>query len=225
MAEATVKELRKYIFDCFVATARPPLLEEIMAQYSWSRDEGFSRLQELQGAHHILLLPGTQRILMANPFSGLPTPFRARTERHEYYANCAWDAIALHVVLDQDVSVSSFCHHCGEGIHFSLRNGRLVSPEGRDVLVFLQTPVARWYDNLLLTCSNAMVFFHSQQHLEEWRAAHPDFSGESLTIERMIDVVTPISKGRTCLDYRMPSREELMGHWDSIGLRGAFWRF
>ena len=167
MSDTAVRELRKYIFDCFVDTARPPLLEEMMQRFHWNRNEGFGRLQELEAAHHILLLPGTQRILMANPFSSLPTPFRVFTDQHAYFANCAWDSIALHVVLDQDILITSFCHHCGAPIDLRLSRHRVVSEDGKDVLVFLQTPVARWYDNLLITCSNTMVFFHSHLHLSE----------------------------------------------------------
>jgi Alkylmercury lyase len=92
-------------------------------------------------------------------------------------------------------------------------------------LVFLQTPVARWYDNLLITCSNTMVFFLSQSHLKAWQKTHPEFTGAALTVDQTIEVVTPISEGRASLDYQMPSKDELMAHWDSIGLRGAFWRF
>jgi len=224
MNEVSARTLRKYIFDFFLETTRAPLAEEMMPKFGWSRGEVLAHLQELQAAHHIFLLPGTERILMANPFSSLPTPFRVSAGRRQYFANCAWDAIALHVVLDQDVRISSFCHHCGAPLEFGLSK-RTVSPEGRGVLVFLQTPVSKWYDNLLTTCSNTMMFFLSEPHLAEWKRAHPGFTGAELTIDKMIQAVTPISMGRATLEYQMPSRDQLMAHWESIGLEGTFWRF
>ncbi len=106
MSEASPKEVRKFVFDCFLETGRAPVVEEIMRRFQLDRDEAVQRLHELEASHHVLLLPGTHRILMANPFSNLPTPFRVSAGSMHYYANCAWDAIALHVVLDRGVRVA-----------------------------------------------------------------------------------------------------------------------
>jgi hypothetical protein len=225
MSETSLRDLRKFVFDRFIETATAPLVEEVMQRFHLGRDAAAEQLVALQAAHHLLLLPGTQRILMANPFSNLPTPFRVATETKRYYANCAWDAIALHVLLEKDVRISSFCHHCAAPIEFRLSQGQRVKDEGKDLLVFLGTPVAKWYDNLVVTCSNTMVFFASRDHLAEWRTTHPEPVGEALSVDRMIDVVTPISRGRAALNYQMPSREQLMAYWKAIGLRGAFWTF
>jgi Alkylmercury lyase len=219
------KELRKYIFDRFVETARAPLVEEIMQQFHASRDEVVAELEALESAHHILLLPGTQRILMANPFSNLPTPYRVSAGSKHYFANCAWDAIAFHVMLDRPVRISSYCHHCGLPIELDLDRGKVRSESAGDPLVFLGTPVSKWYDNLVVTCSNTMVFFASRDHLTEWQRMHPEPHGVALSVEKMLEVVALISKGRSTEEYQMPSRGELMAHWDSIGLRGAFWEF
>jgi hypothetical protein len=225
MTETSLRELRKYIFDRFLETTRAPLIEEIMQQFELGRDETLSRLLELQAAHHVVLLPGTQRILMANPFSNLPTPFRVSSGSTQYFANCAWDATALHVMLDREVRVSSFCHHCGDRIELDLARGRNASDRGQEVLVFLGTPVSKWYDNLVITCSNTMVFFASRDHLNDWQRTHPGPAGQVLTVDQMIAVVTPISKGRATLEYQMPSKDQLMAHWDSLGLSGEFWKF
>ncbi len=225
MSEISLRELRKYIFDSFLETARAPAVEEIMQRFRVERDGAIERLLELQAAHHLLLVPGTHRILMANPFSNLPTPFRVSAGAKTYFANCAWDAIAIHVMLDREVRISSYCHHCGAPIELGLAEGKRVAGEGKDLLVFLGTPVSKWYDNLVVTCSNTMVFFTSPQHLDAWKKVHPELVGEALSVDRMIDVVTPISKGRMRLDYQMPSREQLMAYWAAIGLRGPFWKF
>lgn len=225
MSEISLRELRKYVFDSFVESARAPLVEQIMQRFQLSREVVVERLQDLQASHHILLLPGTYRILMANPFSNIPSPFRVSTGSMQYYANCAWDAVAFHVMLDRDVRISSFCHHCGTPIEFSLSRRKLGSNEGKDVIVFLGTPVSKWYDNLVVTCSNTMVFFASRDHLNEWQKGPAGPGGEAYSIEKMIEIVGPISQGRATLDYRMPSKDELMAHWDSLGLRGAFWKF
>jgi Alkylmercury lyase len=218
-------EVRKFIFDSFLETGRAPLVEEIMPRFNVGREEAVKLLLELQASHHILLLPGTHRILMANPFSNLPTPFRVSSGGMSFYANCAWDAIALHVLLERDVRIASFCHHCAATILLNLSDGKRVAGERNDLLVYLGTPVSKWYDNLLVTCSNTMVFFSSQEHLDDWKRSNSGAEGVALSIDTMIRVVTPISKGRGRLDYQMPSRSQLMAHWKSIGLSGQFWTF
>jgi Alkylmercury lyase len=225
MSDLSLRELRKFVFDTFLHRATAPLLEEVMQRFRVDRDEAARRLLALQAAHHLLLLPGTQRILMANPFSNLPTPFRVATESLTYYANCAWDSIALHLVLEREVRISSYCHHCAVPIDLQLRHGQRVDGAGAEVRVFLGTPVSKWYDNLVETCSNTMVFFASPQHLADWQGTHPGAVGASLSVDQTIEVVATISRRRATLEYEMPSRDLLMAHWRSLGLRGAFWTF
>ena len=217
------RKVRKYVFDYFFENSRAPVLEELMRSFSLDRGEVFAALRELEAAHHILLLPGTQRILMANPFSGITTPFRDRIGGRTYFANCAWDTVSLHVMLGQDAEVDAFCHHCGEPISLKLSDGRMVSGSNPNPLIFLSVPVSKWYDNLINTCSNNMVYFSSKDHQDKWLEAHPGVTGESLTVEVMAKACGTLSKERMNLDYAKPSPANLMSHWKSLGLTGANW--
>src|SRR2546425_3767308 len=90
------KSVRKYIFEHFEEHTTAPVLEQIMRKFDLERTSAFKVLVELQSARHIALLTGTQRILMAFPFSSIVTPFRVKVagKDKEYFANCAWDAVA-----------------------------------------------------------------------------------------------------------------------------------
>jgi len=85
-------------------------------------------------------------------------------------------------------------------------------------------PVARWYENLINTCSNNMVYFSSRDHMESWLENAP-LNGEALTVEKMADVCKPLAEGRLDLDWQRPTRDELMAYWDSVGLTSPFWDF
>jgi len=219
------RAVRKYIFDHFFEHTTAPPLEEVMQRFKLTRGEAFEGFRELEADHHIALVPGTQRILMANPYSAITTPFRVYVGTKRYYANCAWDSVALHVMLDLDARVESFCHHCAEPIEISLRDGEVSFCKPSSPLIFLSTPVSKWYDNLINTCSNNMVYFSSEDHLSRWLADNPTLRGESLGVEKMAEVCQPLSKGRMNLDYQRPSKEELMAYWDSVGLKSGFWDF
>ncbi len=211
------------VFDYFHENSRAPVLEEIMQQFHLGRDDAYSLLSQLEKSHHILLLPGTQRILMANPFS-ITTPFTDIINGKKYFANCAWDTISLHVMLRQDTTVDAYCHHCAEPISISLSQEKIMSSKPASPLIYLSVPVSKWYDNLINTCSNNMVYFGSQEHLDEWLVEHPKLRGEALTVAKMIDVCKPLSRRRMNLDYARPPGNELTTYWDSLGLRGDFWK-
>lgn len=225
MTDVTPKAVRKFIFDHFHEHTFPPVLEVVMAKFALSRAEAFAMFRGLEADHHILLVPGTQRILMANPYSAVTTPFRDRIGGKRYYANCAWDTVSLHVMLQADADVESYCHHCGAPISLSLSRGARVASNPPEPLIFLSVPVSRWYDNLINTCSNNMVYFASGDHMQQWLGANPTVRGESLTVEKMAQVCKPLSNGRMDLDYERPPKDELIAYWESLGMKGEFWRF
>src|ERR1700756_255978 len=102
-ADSLARAMRKFVFDHFLEQAVPPVLEQLMERYHLHRDEAFAILRALEDARHLKLVPGTQRILMAFPFSAVATPFRVTRPviSRRYYANCAWDAVAFHSMLHE----------------------------------------------------------------------------------------------------------------------------
>lgn len=224
MREDLPKLVRKYIFDYFLENSRAPVLEEIMKRFALTRAEAGDVLESLEKAHHVVRLPGTQRILMANPISALHTPFRVRVADRRYFAPCAWDSVAFHVMLGRAIEVDSYCHHCAAKVTVSLSDDKVAASDPRDPLVFLSLPAAKWWENIVLTCANNMVFFSSHEHLEEWLGQNPGVSGEALTLDQTLGISEPIYRKKLDLDYARPPKEQLMSLWDSMGLRGEFWK-
>jgi hypothetical protein len=198
-----------------------------MRRFGLDRASAFKTLVDLQSARHIALLTGTQRILMAFPFSSIVTPFRVKVAGNdkEYFANCAWDAVAIHVALEKEQWISSYCHHCSEDVKIHLKDQRRVSAQSdSQPLVYLALPASKWWENILLTCSNNMVFFSSKDHLDEWKRRGSVTGGEALTIEQTLRLSVPIYKDKMSLDYARPSREQTIAHFQSLGLTSDFWK-
>jgi hypothetical protein len=198
-----------------------------MREFGLDRASAFKVLVDLQSARHITLLTGTQRILMAFPFSSIVTPFRVKVKGkdREYFANCAWDAVAIHVALGKEQWVSSYCHHCSEDIKIHLKDQRVVS-QGSDsqALIYLALPASKWWENIVMTCSNNMVFFSSKDHLAEWKRSGSVTGGEALTVDQTLRLSVPIYKNKMSLDYARPSGEQTIAHFQSLGLTGDFWK-
>jgi hypothetical protein len=221
------KSVRKYIFEHFEEHTTAPVLEQIMRKFGLDRASAFKVLVELQSARHIALLTGTQRILMAFPFSSIVTPFRVKVtgKEIEYFANCAWDAVAIHVALGKEQWISSYCHHCSEDIKIHLKDQRIVSHQSdNQPLVYLALPASKWWENIVLTCSNNMVFFSSKDHLAEWINSSFQQGGEALTIEKTLRLSLPIYKTKMSLDYVRPSKDQTLTHFQSLGLTSDFWK-
>src|SRR5437879_369366 len=209
LSETLQKTVRKYVYDYFLEKERAPVIEEIMEKFRLDRIKAHQVLLGIEQSHNLSLVPGTQRILMAHPFSAITTPFKVTIGSKTYYANCAWDSVAFHVMLSQDIRVDSFCHHCAKPIKISLDHGK-ASSEPPDPLVFLSMPASKWWDNIVNTCSNNMVFFSSKQHLGEWLAGNHSITGQTLSIEKTVELSRPTYTGKMELDFARPPKEELV---------------
>ncbi len=217
------QQVRKYVLDHFLEFSVPPVVEQIMKKFRLARAQAVEVFQWLETARHLRLVPGTQRILMAFPFSAIATPFVVtRRNRRWYFANCAWDAVAFHAMLNEEVRIGTQCHHCAEPIAITLANGRAASTP-REPIVHLSLPASQWWNDIVNTCSNHMVFFRSRTHLDDWREANPGPEGAVLTVEQTHALSVPIYRDKLKADYARPSKDELAAHFRALGLTGAFW--
>jgi hypothetical protein len=222
--EQTVARVRLFIFKHFLENAQAPTVEELMTVLSLPREEVTAILEKLVAARHIALVPGSARILMAFPFSAIATPFRVMARGLRYFANCAWDAVAFHAMLGDEVQVESFCHHCATPIRIELRDGRAARVEPNEALVYLALRPTQWWENIVTTCSNTMVFFASPEHRDASDLCAPPDQAASLTPDQVHALSGPIYSRKLELDYARPTRDELLDHFATLGLTGDYWQ-
>jgi len=195
-----------------------------MAEFSVSRNEASEALRAIDAARHIALVRGTDRILMAFPFSAVATPFRVTTNGRSYFANCAWDAVAFHAMLGTAIRVDSFCHHCAEPITIEMRDGVVIRADPPETIVHLALPPTRWWDDITTTCANTMVFFSSPEHRDASNLCGSEDTAVSLTPDQVHALSVPIYERKFALEYVRPGRQELLDHFAAIGLTGPYWR-
>jgi hypothetical protein len=215
--------VRKLVFDHFLTHSAPPVVEQVMTEFSLSRDEASEVLHDLEAARHIALVKGTDRILMAFPFSAIATPYRVMARGRQYFANCAWDAIAFHAMLGDDVRVESFCHHCAAAIEIELHDGHAVRVEPEGAVVYLALPPTQWWTDITTTCANTMVFFASPEHRDASALCAAADSAVSLTPDQTHTLSLPIYPRKFALDYARPSKQDLLDHFADMGLSGNYW--
>jgi hypothetical protein len=140
--------VRFFILQYFVSNTRPPEVEETAGHFQISLDEAKAVYQELYRLDAIYLEPGTIRIRMAFPFSAVPTPFRVHAGGKSYWANCAWDAVAIPAAMHCDAEIETSCAENKQPILLTVQDGQIIHHGER---VHFLLPFQRWYDDLAYT--------------------------------------------------------------------------
>ncbi len=138
--------VRFEIFRTFAERGGPPRPDELAA---WAGGEVGARaaLQRLHDAHAIVL-DESGSIRMALPFSAVPTPHRVVANDRTWWANCAWDALAIPAALGIDARIEATWLDTGEPIDLSIANRRLSSTGG---FVHFVVPARHWWDDIVET--------------------------------------------------------------------------
>ena len=148
MDENKLWEIRAFVYQHFAETTRPPNKDEVAHRFALTHEQAVSAYEELHQRHALFLRPGTHEILMANPFSGVETPFRVRANDRTYFANCAWDSLGIPAALHADAEIDAVCAQSGEPIRLSVAAGEIAKS---NALVHFLVPFRDWYNDLTFT--------------------------------------------------------------------------
>lgn len=144
-------QIRLHIYQFIVEHARPPMAGETADHFGMVEADVREAYQRLHDGHALFLEPGTADIRMANPLSGVETPYRVTIDGRTLFANCAWDSLGIPVMLGADATIESI-YTGADGADTPARNaivdGELRGDEG---LVHFPLPFRRWYDDLIHT--------------------------------------------------------------------------
>ena len=141
-------EIRAFIYQHFAETTRAPHVDEVASHFSLSHEEAVSAYRELHRRHALYLKPDTHEIWMANPFSGVATPFKVHANDRTYFANCAWDSLGIPAALHTDAEIEAACAQSGEPIRLRVMNRQV---QGSEALVHFLVPFRDWYNDLTFT--------------------------------------------------------------------------
>ena len=179
-------EMRKYILREFARNGRPPTSGELMEGLQLSSVDVVNQtIEKLQGAD-ILSRKG-DKISSAYPFSAAPTPHKVIFEDgHKVYALCATDALGIHFMLNEDITILSRCPECEEQIKIVIENGQIDSYEPDGIIEFV-SDVERCGCTAETLCP-FINFFCSKEHLERWREKNSGFGkGEIYSLNEALE--------------------------------------
>jgi hypothetical protein len=140
------QQVRHYVYDQTMKTATSPSVAETAAALSTTPAQVQASFQRLADAHMLVLQRDTGEVLMANPFSAVPTPFLAQLEGQTYYGNCIWDVMGIPAMLKRDAFIQTSCGDCGTSMTLRIVNGSLEPAIG---IAHFAVPAARWWADIV----------------------------------------------------------------------------
>lgn len=137
-------ELRLLIYDEIVRRGEIPTVATLARLLGCPLEDVRASLRRMDEAHTLVLQPASE-ILMANPFSAVPTPFVAEVDGRRWFGNCIWDALGILATLHADGRVLTSCGASCEAMELSVRGGVL----GGEGVVHFAVPAFRWWDDIV----------------------------------------------------------------------------
>ena len=136
------------VYDSLLENCHTPLAAELAQGISSSEEEVKKSFRRLAEAHYFLPQKRSGEILMAFPFSAVPTGYEVKAGNRSWYANCAWDALGIIKVIEADAQVKTSCPCCGEAMTLRVENGKLVESDG---VIHFAVPARKWWENVVFT--------------------------------------------------------------------------
>ncbi len=143
-------DLRFVVYRHFAETGAAPT-RDVLASLVGDLDTVDDLLRELHDRHMLVLDDRPQRqgeIRMALPFAAEPTTFRVTNDHGSWWANCAWDSLAILAALRADGRIESTWSDTGDPVHLTVSDGRLDSGDG---YVHFAVPASQWWDDIVVT--------------------------------------------------------------------------
>lgn len=142
------REVRRCVYDVAIARGAPPSSQQVAADLGVSLEQVRAAFERLAAAHVLVLERDTREILMAMPFSAVPTPFSTRVGKTTYHGNCAWDALGIAAMLKRDARIDTTCGCCSFPMSVRVAGGSLEPAAG---VVHFEVPARRFWDNIVFT--------------------------------------------------------------------------
>ena len=141
-------QVRAQVYEDVMRSGSLPSILEISTRQAPAVEEVRASLQRLTAGHILVLQKETGEILMADPFSAVPTAFRVLAGQQVYFGNCIWDAMGIPAMLKQDAVIQASCSCCGTAMSLKVTGNSLEPAPG---LAHFAVPAAHWWDNIVFT--------------------------------------------------------------------------
>lgn len=144
----SIYELRHRIYKHF-ANCGAALTATAVAELVGDATVAQQMMRQLHN-QHVIVLDDQGEIVMALPFSARPSGHRVVDEKQAWWANCAWDALAIPVALQRNGVIDATWIDTGEPVDITICDGALTGG-GADGYIQVMVPASRWWVDIAWT--------------------------------------------------------------------------
>jgi hypothetical protein len=209
--EGRLEELRQVVYRTLVEEGRPPTADKAARRLGTGEDEVLAGWRLLHDRHLLVLDDDRTTIRMAHPFSARWMGFLVASAEQKWWGGCAWDSFGIMAALDRPVLVATTCVGCGRPL--ALRADPAKPPDDAYV-VHVLVPAARWWDDVVWTCSNIRLACD---------AGHAPDAGAVVDLPTMWRLAGVWYGDRLRDDFRRRTPSEANAIFADLGLTGPFW--
>ena len=138
--------LRYAIYRTFAESGRSPTAGRL-AEWCGGADAAQTALRRLHDAHAIVL-DTAGGIRMALPFSAVDTGHMVVSGEMSWWANCAWDTLAIPAALDIDAAIEAVWLDTGDPVDLTIQGGELSHSDG---FIHFEICAEQWWDDIVET--------------------------------------------------------------------------
>jgi len=142
------QQVRNKVYELLLASGQLPSIAELSSNLSCATEEIRTSLRNLHAGKALVLMPESGEILMANPWSAVPTSYAVEAGGKSWWANCAWDALAIPAAMGVRGKMITSCACCGEAMTAEVESRQLLGGEG---IVHIALPAKQWWNNIFFT--------------------------------------------------------------------------
>ena len=141
-------ELRRHVYRTLADTGRAPAAAEVAELVGGpvAAAEHHRRLED----RHFVVLDASGEISMALPFAARPTRHRVINGSRSWWANCAWDSLAIPAALHADAEIEARWLDDNTPVDLRIENGRPAG-EASEGFIHFTIPARHWWDDIVET--------------------------------------------------------------------------
>lgn len=138
------RQVRAQIYRHILSSGLGPTADQLADQRGWPPEEVEESLRRLEDGHLIALMPDRVGVRMAHPFSGVETVYTAESGGRSWFANCAWDALAILALVGDGTATQA---SGDEALVWTVVDG-VVSPGG---VIHMRVPPKDFWKDIAFT--------------------------------------------------------------------------
>lgn len=156
-----------------------PGIDDLAEILKSNREDIIKGLYTLQEYHGVVLHPNEPKVWVIHPFSLSPTNFYVKSNKGEWWGNCAWCSLGIAALIKDDVKIITTIGAETKQIEINIIKGVV---QEKNYYIHFPIPMKNAWDNVIYTCSNMLVFENELQ-INEWSKKHNIPKGDIRPIE------------------------------------------